>query len=77
MSVIYTVVDSKGEIHTRKSSRHNRAEYTHAVVAVPGTKRKSQVSYSSSLRLAQASLSGWQKCGYVYAEICEVQAKVK
>ena len=77
MTVIYSATDSQGTVHTRKSARHNRQEYTHAVLRKPGHAVKHLVNYCSSARLAHNQLNDAHKYGYRDAEIIELTAVVK
>ncbi|PYE89631.1 hypothetical protein [Phyllobacterium leguminum] len=78
MAVIYTVTDSTGVVHTRRSAGHTEPRYTHAVCAVPGSTRKNHVSYAGSYDLAMKSLADWKKTvAGQNAELREVSALVK
>ena len=54
MPVTYTATDSTGTVHTRTSRRHIQPIYTHAVIRKPGSTRKADVSFSSSVQGAMA-----------------------
>lgn len=56
MAVKYTVTEDDGHQHTRTSTRHTGQVYTHAVVRMKHGS-KAQVSYHSSLPLAQKALA--------------------
>lgn len=73
MTVIYTVTDSAGKVHTRKSAGHSKQVYTYAMIGNPGKSGKSGVNYASTYQGAANNM----KYGGPNAEILPVTAVVK